>query len=391
MVSFNLHINYDCPLKCRYCVQREDPELLKYSMSLDNMIERVQHFLDFCQVDACNVNISGGEPLLRYNDIQKLMEHFPQNQWEISTSGYLLDEEKAKWFSQFNVQYVLSVDGTEKVTNYLRPLANGKLGYFEQLKKNIPHILYYNPWTRAKLIVPKRFINEIFNTYLELEQLGFNEIFITPNVYENTVDIQHPELETGSWQQNDWLNFAHQIQLINNEIKLGLQLNKRRCLISNVKYPIAKLIAADPEFEEINKKKMICPVLEFKGGSSPVGGQIGFELLPISLCMKSTPRNFQVQADLQERAQSDFRKLTGICPKDSNCKFQKSCVYSICLSESCKSMVDENIWVPSDFACYTQKIYHYAAIDLMNEFLKYNNDASKDFWTNIYKIVKEAE
>ena len=62
------------------------------------------------------------------------MEHFPNNQYEISTSGYLLTEEKAKFFSYYGVHYVLSVDGTERVTNHLRPLANGELGYFKQFK-----------------------------------------------------------------------------------------------------------------------------------------------------------------------------------------------------------------------------------------------------------------
>lgn len=186
--ELNLHINYDCPLNCRYCVQRNDSTLIGQYLTAEEMIDRVQAFLDYIHKPVCHVNISGGEPLLKYKDIQKLMEHFPNNSYEISTSGFLLTEEKAKFFSQYGVNYILSVDGTEKVTNYFRPLANGKTGYFKQLKKNIPHILYYAPKTRAKLIVSKNLIKEIFPTYLELERLGFNMIFITPNVYENEVD-----------------------------------------------------------------------------------------------------------------------------------------------------------------------------------------------------------
>ena len=391
MISFNLHINYNCPLKCRYCVQRENPELLKIQMPLEDMIERVQNFLNYCNADRCNVNISGGEPLLRYHDIQKLMEHFPHNSWEISTSGYLLDKEKARYFSQFNVHYVLSIDGTERVTNYLRPLANGTPGYFKQLKENIPHILYYAPKTRAKLIVPKRFISEVYNTYIELEQLGFNEIFITPNVYENTIDDQHPELSTGIWEENDWMDYAEQIQLITNEIKQGIINNTKRCLISNVKFVLFKMLFPDKEFNEINKAKIICPVLDFKGGSSPVEGQIGFELLPISLCVHDNPYHILNQEDFIQRAQNDFKQLTGTCPRDINCNFQKSCVYSICLSESIKSQDFENIWIPSNFACLTQKIYHYAALDLINILNQCNNEISKYYFLEIYKLHREVE
>ena len=171
------------------------------------MIQNVQKFLDYIGKTNCRVNISGGEPLLKFKDIKTLMETFPNNSYEISTSGLLLDEEKTKFFSYYGVNYILSVDGGKKVTNYLRPTVNENINYFDTLKQNIPHILYYAPYTRAKLIVSKNLIEEMFNTYLELERLGFQEIFITPNVYENEVDNLHPELKTGYWLEEDWLAF----------------------------------------------------------------------------------------------------------------------------------------------------------------------------------------
>ena len=69
MVTLNLHINYDCPLKCRYCVQRLDPNLSKYYLTVEQMIQKVQDFLDFTGESVCRVNISGGEPLLKYKEI----------------------------------------------------------------------------------------------------------------------------------------------------------------------------------------------------------------------------------------------------------------------------------------------------------------------------------
>ena len=383
MVTLNLHINYDCPLKCRYCVQRLDPNLSKYYLTAEQMIQKVQDFLDFTGESVCRVNISGGEPLLKYKEIQQLMEHFPNNQYEISTSGYLLTEEKAKFFSYYGVHYVLSVDGTERVTNHLRPLANGELGYFKQFKKNVPHILYYSPKTRAKLIVSKNIINEVFNTYLELERLGFQEIFITPNVYENEVDNHQPKLKTGTWLEEDWQAFREQIFSIVNEIRLGYLNNKKRCLITNIENPMAKMLFNDNS-DEFCLNKLICTVLDFKGGSSPEYGQMSETLADVSLCIAKLNNSITTQRDLVLRAKNDFAKLTGECPLDKDCPYQKSCVYCTCLAENIKGK-HENIWTPTEFQCKTQKIYHDAAMQLLQICLELDNDAVKQQWLRLYR------
>lgn len=375
METLNLHINYDCPLNCRYCVQRNDKALQGQYLTADEMIAKVQTFLDYIQKPKCKVNISGGEPLLKYSDIQKLMETFPNNQYEISTSGILLTEDKVRFFSFYGVNYILSVDGGEKVTKYLRPTADGKLNYFQQLKNNLPSILYYAPYTRAKLIVSKNLISEIFNTYLELEKLGFQEIFITPNVYENEVDIQHPELSTGIWEQTDWEQFQSQIQLIINEIKLGILLNKKRCTIVNIENIIFKSIFSNKtqnDTNTINNKFLICEVLDYKSGLGPTQGQYKDTLSPISNCMRNLIPDLNTQEDLITKAKKDFEKLSNTCPRDEECPFFKTCKYSVCLAENLKDE-QENIWIPSNFQCKTQKIYHTLAYDLLT-FLEQNKD-----------------
>ena len=382
MITLNLHINYTCPLSCRYCCQRNDVELLESYFTAEEMIQVVQDFMDAKNITECKVNISGGEPLLKYKDIQKLMQHFPNNIYEISTSGYLLTADKAKFFSYYGVNYILSVDGGEKVTNYLRPLANGEQGYFKKLKENIPHILYYAPKTRAKLIVPKNLISEVFNTYLELERLGFQEIFITPNVYENEVDTHHPELETGRWEEEDWNKFRIEIFKIMKEIELGISLNKKRCLITNIITILVKMLI--PEEGKFNSAKLICEVLDFKGGTSPAKGQIPKITTDISLCMANINKNINTQEKLLEKVKQDYSKLNGICELDKNCLYQETCIYSTCLSENLKSG-HENIFTPTLFQCNTQKIYHDAAMLFLNFLNNENNEIIKYYWNEIHR------
>lgn len=387
MQTLNLHINYACPLKCRYCVQREDPKLWSLEITAEEMIQKVQDFMDFCGISRCRVNISGGEPLLKYKDIQKLIEHFPDNEYEISTSGYLLDREMAQWFSYYNIYYIFSVDGTEKVTNYLRPLANGEYGYFKQLKKNLPHILYFSPNARAKLIVSKNLISEVYPTYLELERLGFKEIFITPNVYENEVDTHHPELSSGLWEEKDWKAFEEQINLINKQICLGLKNNAQRCLITNIFNPAVKMIFPDTS-KELNLKKCICTALYYKGGSGPEKGQLHNFLSPISLCMENLDDSLKTQEDLLLTAQRDKEALSdNICPLDPECPYLNSCIYSTCLAENVKAKTG-NILIASPFQCKTQKIYHKAALDFIWYLNNTSNEMSEWYW---YKINQMEE
>lgn len=383
MVTLNLHINYSCPLKCRYCEQRLSPDIWKYQLSAEEMIREVEVFMKFRGVDKCNVNISGGEPTLKFEDMKKLMEAFPDNSYEVSTSGYLLDREKCEFFSRYHVTYVLSVDGTEKVTNYLRPLANGEPGYFKQLKNNMRYILYYSPKTRAKLIVPRRFIPEIYDTYLGLERIGFKEIFITPNVYENEVDNEHPNLATGAWGEEDWNLYTEQIAKIMKQIEIGTRQNKKRCLISNVTMAAAKMMY--PDNGEFNQKKMICPVFDYKGGIGPEKGQIdGEKLYPISFCCKIPGSGIDTQEELLRRAKEDYQKVHNKCPIDESCPWQESCMYSVCIAENIKGK-SGNIFQPTMFQCKTQKVYQSAAFYLLNFLPQIKNPCADRIWMEIKK------
>lgn len=383
MITLNLHINYACPLKCRYCEQRQCPEIWEEQLTGDEMIQKVKEFMDFMGVKKCNVNISGGEPTLKFEDMKKLMETFPENAYEVSTSGFLLDREKCEFFSRHNVTYVLSVDGTEKVTNYLRPLANGEPGYFKRLKHNMRYIMYYSPMTRAKLIVPRKLINEVYNTYLGLERIGFREIFITPNVYENEVDNNHPDLATGSWEERDWEDFNNQIAMIMNQIELGTRQNKKRCLISNITSAAAKILY--PDTEGFNKRKMICPVFDYKGGMGPEGGQMaGNKLYPISFCCKVPDSGIETQEQLLQRAEEDYLKIHGKCPIDEKCPWQESCMYNVCISENIKGG-RENIFHPTMFQCKTQKIYQAAGFYMINFLRGIKNPCADRIWMEIKK------
>ena len=107
-------------------------------------------------------------------------------------------------------------------------------------------------------------------------------------------------------------------------------------------------------------------------------------LADVSLCIAKLNNSITTQRDLVLRAKNDFAKLTGECPLDKDCPYQKSCVYCTCLAENIKGK-HENIWTPTEFQCKTQKIYHDAAMQLLQICLELDNDAVKQQWLRLYR------
>ena len=166
-----------CPLNCRYCNLAEDMDEQRKKenpeMSFEQMQKTVELFLEkYKMAETWTITITGGEPFLRWNDIKKLITLYPQVTWDFNTSGYLLNDEILEWLSHYKIRWNLSVDGGEKVTNYLRPLRSGSLtapSYFQRLKEIVPTLTYFFPEVYCKVIISKRLVKELYKSWLELE------------------------------------------------------------------------------------------------------------------------------------------------------------------------------------------------------------------------------
>ena len=142
---------------------------------------RCKHASDETDQEIIEKAISLGAKKITFTDHVPFPENPFGNRMDFEQlEEYLetLSSLKEKYQNQIDVKIGFEVEFVPKY-----------LDYFKQLKKNLPHILYFSPNARAKLIVSKNLISEVYPTYLELERLGFKEIFITPNVYENEVDF----------------------------------------------------------------------------------------------------------------------------------------------------------------------------------------------------------
>lgn len=143
--SATLCVTHNCNLNCIYCYQKHD-----YNSKMN--FETAKNIIDCLFTDAekesknVEINFIGGEPLLEFSLIKKIVEYAFSLKTNISykffatTNGTLLTEEMKKWFSM-NCKIIslgLSLDGDRDTQNYNRSNSFEKIdfNFFKNTWKN---------------------------------------------------------------------------------------------------------------------------------------------------------------------------------------------------------------------------------------------------------------
>lgn len=187
-----LHIAHDCNLACRYCFAGEgeykgDRSLMSYEVG--------KKALDFLVANSGNrrnleVDFFGGEPLLNFDVVKKLVEYGRQLEktadkhfrFTLTTNGVLLNDEVIEFANKEMDNIVLSIDGRKDVHNHMRPFKNGTGSYdlildkFKQVAESRKQMKYYvrGTFTHHNL----DFVEDV----LHLADEGFEQISVEPVV-----------------------------------------------------------------------------------------------------------------------------------------------------------------------------------------------------------------
>ena len=192
LLAIMANVTDDCNLRCKYCFTSRNPR----NASLDTF-KRAVEFLCLEKEtkgkdtkDTPNLCFFGGEPLLRYNDIilpilewsreQKLNERYGMN-FSVTTNGTLLNEERLKQLSEYQVGLLLSIDGDKDIQDDQRP-GNG-FSSFDTLIEKIPLILRYFPDVTFRSTIEPRNANKMVESYLFARRMGFRNYYNTPNAF----------------------------------------------------------------------------------------------------------------------------------------------------------------------------------------------------------------
>ncbi len=187
-----LHVAHDCNLSCRYCFAGEGKyhggsALMSYEVgkkALDFLIENSGSRKNL------EVDFFGGEPLLNWDVVKKLVEYGRMREKEagknfrftLTTNGVLLNDSIMEFVNKEMGNIVLSIDGRKEIHDRMRPFRNGRGSYELVLPKFIKAAesrgqdRYYVRGTFT------HYNTDFAADVLHMADLGFKQISIEPVV-----------------------------------------------------------------------------------------------------------------------------------------------------------------------------------------------------------------
>ena len=129
--KLRIEISHACNGRCKYCLvfgnNVDHGEYLNISEFWDELTSK-EWFSNIKRIF-----IIGGEPLLFFDEISFILDHF-DGRVSFSTNGTLITDEMAKKFTKSNVAVYISLDGPTFEDNIDRVYANGEYMYDDIIK-----------------------------------------------------------------------------------------------------------------------------------------------------------------------------------------------------------------------------------------------------------------
>ncbi|HLP59783.1 MAG TPA: radical SAM protein [Candidatus Deferrimicrobium sp.] len=165
--KITLVVSEKCNLRCKYCAY--SGQYLynrKHSNKIMN-IETMKKAVDFyfshnTANKEKNISFYGGEPLLNFNTIKECVnycknQYCRETQFNMTTNGTLLNEEKINFLAENNFSLLISIDGPKEIHDRYRVFKNAK-GTFNTIIKNIKfmkslHHEYYKKKVRFSIVL----------------------------------------------------------------------------------------------------------------------------------------------------------------------------------------------------------------------------------------------
>lgn len=139
-----------CNFNCPYCYEANKPAI---SMNEDTEKKIISFIQKHTRVQRLNITWYGGEPLLKFDSIARILPaiqkdtHVKLHMHSMTTNGYLLDEEKCRFFQKYPLRDIqITIDGNKETHDKRRTLIPN-IPTFDKIIENIDRFNFYNPDT----------------------------------------------------------------------------------------------------------------------------------------------------------------------------------------------------------------------------------------------------
>ena len=161
--------------ECSYCQVNK-----KYKINcLENKLTDLISFLN--KIKIKKIRFLGGEPLLKYQLIKKLVASSPDKKFTINTNGLLLTEAKLAFLKKHKIRIILSWDGQDKDLKINRKYTDQQI---KAIKKKLSSLKSYQKQTQINLTVSPQTVDNLYTNLIYIYQLGFERINILPVFYQ---------------------------------------------------------------------------------------------------------------------------------------------------------------------------------------------------------------
>jgi len=259
--GITLQVTQQCNMRCSYCKFTYGDNIhnrahATVSMSYDVAVRAIDFYYHHSR-DTKYVNVSfyGGEPLLEYEMIKKIIAYVNDKfegkdiSFNMTTNAILLTPERLKYLVKNNVSIMVSLDGSEEIQNRSRKLAGGGKGSYEIVIKQLKHLketcpVEYEKISFNSVIDPLYDMTPLLKFYQDnmfksaLINLG-NEMTAADNSRISTIIMDTPEGTTNdsseifflSMRESELIAFYSLIGLVDEKDLNPVALNMRTFLI----------------------------------------------------------------------------------------------------------------------------------------------------------------
>lgn len=239
-----LNLTTDCNMKCEYCYASAgegNNEYMTFETSL-KIIDELRRINDNKEI---KVLFHGGEPLLCFDIIKKIIEHYKRLlvhdkiDYYIQTNCVLLDEEKIIYLNNNDVKISISIDGDDTKSNKCRILKND-INSIDIIKKSI-FLLNKNKVKINVLSVLNK------NNYNKIPEII--DFFVENNIYDFSFNYF---IKGGRGNKNSHLSLSNEevfiatksiIESEEKYLKKGIKLNEK-----NVYYLLKTIITGQKRY-----------------------------------------------------------------------------------------------------------------------------------------------
>lgn len=184
VTALDLDVTVECNLRCTYCFKEKWNEHMEDQVAFDTMIWLLYASGPHRDV---TVNFMGGEPLIRFRMIKKLVPFAKRRAWQMgksihfgmTTNGTLVTDEVVSFWKKWGMGFHTSIDGTPEVQDRNRPTTAGK-GSSRLVEKAAPKILACRPNTTARSTVVPGSAHTLVESYHYFRSLGYTDIAFVP-------------------------------------------------------------------------------------------------------------------------------------------------------------------------------------------------------------------